>query len=553
MSQESRPNESKNAGLPDLYRILGFSAIESDVAKLERTIRVLETKGAGLEPKQAERVARIVAIARKNLLEPARKQAYDLAWAKQFATNGEISTQVSNQRTQVEKPVLPPPESGDLSASPEWDMSELEMCLPVEDPHAPFDMAHYLKTTPVRDFEATAAADFEKLNRLLGGTAVLEVPGKSVQTEAIRLTPPDASVPDWLPDEPRLSMAVKKPAAGQSSAKMPARSAAATIKQIRKKRVQSMVLAITGMLMAICVVFGVMYALVSRGKNQEQLAQADTKKDNVIQPTNDEAVAPADSVSKNPESGGLPKVPGQGVVEPMFTEPESDKPPNGSEAGNMNEPAKPEMMDMNKTEPPKPQETTKPVEEPPKPAPMPVLTDAEKSDWTQLALSVRKILARQEFDEARSTLDQLAKVVKVPAQREQLARLKLVAELSEEFHSHLSKAVEGLSAGETIRVGSTQLSFVEGDANSITIKQTGRVQKYPFTELPNGIAYGIANLQMDVEHPRSAACRAAFAWAHPKTNALTLKEARSAMGSAVAANAVPADTPKIFDDDFSLP
>ncbi len=553
MSQESRPSEAKNAGLPDLYRILGFSTIESDVAKLERTIRVLETKGAGMEPKQAERVARVVAIARKNLLEPNRKQAYDQAWAKQFATVSENSPQVSIQRTQAEKPVLPGAEASDTCSSPEWDMTELEMCLPVEDPHAPFDMAHYLKTTPASDFEATLAADFEKLNQLLGGTAVLEVHGKSEGNEAMRLAPPQTSVPDWLPDGPRPSQATKKPATGHSTANMPARSAAATIKQIRKKRVQSMVLAITGMLMAICVVFGVMYALVSRGKNQEQLAQADIKNPAVVQPKVDDGVVTSENLTNKTDSGGLPKVPGQGVVEPMFTEPEPDKPVNGADAGNITESAKPEMMDVNKAEPPKPQETTKPVEEPPKPAPMPVLTAAEKSDWTQLAQSVRKTLAKQEFDDARSKLDQLAKAAKVPAQREQLARLKLVAELAQEFHSHLSKAVEGLSAGETIRVGSTQLSFVEGDSNSITIKQTGRVQKYPFTELPNGIAYGIANLQMDLEHPRSAACRAAFAWAHPKTNSLTLKEARSAMGAAVAANAVPADTPKIFDDDFSLP
>ena len=62
----------------------------------------------------------------------------------------------------------------------------------------------------------------------------------------------------------------------------------------------------------------------------------------------------------------------------------------------------------------------------------------------------------------------------------------------------------------------------------------------------------LVDLKMDIEHPASLACKAAFTLVHPKTNALALKSAREQMAAAAVAGAVEADMPTIFDEDYSL-
>ncbi|RMF44703.1 MAG: hypothetical protein D6753_01910, partial [Planctomycetota bacterium] len=140
-----------------------------------------------------------------------------------------------------------------------------------------------------------------------------------------------------------------------------------------------------------------------------------------------------------------------------------------------------------------------------------------------------------------------------PSQVEQLNRLKRLAGLAEDFYNAMLAAINGLGAGEVFTAGtSTPVSFVEGSSELLVVRVFGRNQRYRLTELPLGIAFGLAQLKMDVGEPVVAARQAAFALLHPKTSSVGMERARKLMQEAIAAGVVPEDMMQVFEEDYSL-
>jgi hypothetical protein len=574
MSQSPKSNSENNPqdSLPDLYKLLSLQPLESDHGKIERAIKGLESKAASADTKLAQKIARMVAIGRKNLLDPTRKKAYDRAWSNQYG-HGTSSTEPSGE-LQVgtdSTPTLPAmPLSLSTSSAPtlSWDFSELELFLPLEDPHAAFDLGTYLQSSESLS-EADMTADFDKLNMLLGGVAMMtttsnvkaELVGWDFSTVDEHGQPKQKNAPTRTNAEPMQSQSAgtdedawlnvanagkentaanSKSNGTESTTKRPA-NAAILAKQLRKKRMQSMFLNIFGMLAALAAVFGVMYYLVTKDAKRSEIAVIDPPQPETKLQNKTVNMAKPNSLTTDvePQGSGLPKIPGMGV-EPMDADMASAKLKEPAEPTAINpappqpEPATPLGPVMEDMKP----KTALPQPKPdPEPTPDPELSDVEKSRWAKAVESLRKALGQQDFGTSKKQLEEIKQAAKTQLQRDQL--------------KFLVNAVAGLGAGETFKIGSTPASFVEGNANSITIK-TGRLQTYKFNELPNGVAYGLVNLQMDVENPISYARKSAFAWVHPKTNALTLREAKAMMDKAVAGGAVSDDMIKIFDDDYRL-
>jgi hypothetical protein len=105
----------------------------------------------------------------------------------------------------------------------------------------------------------------------------------------------------------------------------------------------------------------------------------------------------------------------------------------------------------------------------------------------------------------------------------------------------------------TFKAGTQEISFVEANEERLVVKTGSSKQnsRFKWDELPIVLAYGLADLKLD-ESPKSAAAKAAFAAVHGKINNTVKENARKLMQSVAAANAVPADTHEIFDDDYSL-
>ena len=541
--------------VPDLYRLLGLTPLEADPAKIQRALLAMQKKvetAQKSDVKLAQRAAKVVALGKKNLLEAERKLAYDRTWAKAF---GSAEPTIIAQPQSV---MSPEPAAEAKTPELEWDLDELESYLPAEDPRSPFDLGGFLRNSSSPP-ESNPIADYEKLQSFLGGaaTAVLVAP-ESISAAA--LMPEYAEARTAEQDESLLEEFVA-PKKYVSAQRVPPGGIA---KHIRRKRIRAMLLSIGGIAGVLALAFGIAFFLLSRKPGPkadgQQLAQATPDKSQTkLNNANRNADALAESVVV--QGSGLPKVAGldgqsgltPNPMESMFPENATTPPAEPMPAPPVTMPDPPPATTPMVTDPapPTPEPIPKPTPEPP--AADPTLTDAEKLTWSKSMKEVLKMLGMQDFKAAKVQLTAAESLAKTQLQREQHKRLTSVAKLTEEFHGFLVDAIAGLGAAETFKVGrSLEASFVEGNATAISVKIRGNVQTFALTELQIGLAMGLVDLKMDIEHPASLACKAAFTLVHPKTNALALKSAREQMAAAAVAGAVEADMPTIFDEDYSL-
>jgi hypothetical protein len=556
---ESVNDEKSSESLPDLYRLLALTPLEADVKAIELALSAMQAKidaAPKSDIKLAQRAAKVVALGKKNLLEPSRKLAYDRAWTKSFGAPEPVAPVASQPAPTLEK-----------SPELEWDLTELETYLPVEDPRSPFDLGGFLRSSACLP-ESNPTADYDKLQSFLGGTAtaVLAAP-ESISAAAFMsgYAPARYDLNNAVESSEDAGLFAAPKLAGAATRLAPGEIA----RQIRRKRSRSMLLSVGGLVAVIAAAFGVLFYLVSDPKkpaqDASQLAIAPLRTD------------PKPQLVKAPELPVAPAIPqGSGLPRVRGLDGSSDAAPFDMQAG-MNpdsnpdaipganptglpaaEPAKPAPAPSpDPTAPAVPPVTMEPVpeSEPAMPPPQadPVLTDDEKSTWQKSMKELLKTLGAQEFAKAKARLAEVEVEARTQLQKQQLMRLAAVARLTEEFHGFLVDAIAGLDAAETFTIGrSTPVSFIEGSPTEIAVKIGGRPQRLKLTELPTGLAMGLVDLQMDTAHPTSLARKAAFAIVHPKTNALAIKVAREQMAQAAVAGAVAADMPTVFDEDYSL-
>jgi RNase adaptor protein for sRNA GlmZ degradation len=167
--------------------------------------------------------------------------------------------------------------------------------------------------------------------------------------------------------------------------------------------------------------------------------------------------------------------------------------------------------------------------------------------------SARRSMGKNDFEKARSSVEQASGLAKTSQQKAQLARLRTILPLVERFREAMKAAVSDLEekGGQAFTAGNQEIAFVEASEERLVFRFQGTRKTYKWDELPIVLAYGLAELKLE-ESPKSAAAKASFAAVHPKINNTAKETARKLMQSAAAANAVPADTHEIFDDDYSL-
>ncbi len=155
-SGEGKSQES----LPDLYKLLGLSPLEADVNKIQRALLALQKKADAAQSDAAltQRIVRVVALGKKNLLDAQRKIAYDRAWTKAFGsgsredTSAAMAVPAAQEKSagqpvakpaskSAERPVVTNAVTGTVgqavadgadqtTSDLEWDLNELESYLP---------------------------------------------------------------------------------------------------------------------------------------------------------------------------------------------------------------------------------------------------------------------------------------------------------------------------------------------------------------------------------------------------------------------------------------
>jgi hypothetical protein len=573
--------------LPDLYRLLALSPLESDARKIEQALEAVRKRAASAkesDPKLAQRAQRIFLLGQKNLQDAGRKSAYDRAWRKAFGGSASATAVAgaagrSDDTRAASQTWVATEEPAELEMT--WDMSELEAYLPAEDPRAAFDLADFLRHSESSP-EFNLDADYDRLQGFLGGapiaTATL-VPAESVS--ALALMPELAGGDGVGGDGAVRSKSIhRQDGLPQSRDLVRARPATSTHKhkggvslalQMRKKRSRGFMLSIAGMLVGVGAILGVTLYLIR--DNSPSLGN--TQPTALVQNVAPKSPDPKASLPAVPKGSGLPKVSGLDDVsgapadsstpraeldgdsampaevsapamtnEPLATSPESMAAETMVPETPMPGKTGPEAMDS--------ETTTKPPVVPSTADPL--LNAEEKSQWKKSMEEIRSSLGLQEFDKAQLQLEQAKKNARTSVQREQHQRLSTVAGLAREFHGALVSAVTGMGGGESFTIGkSSSASFIEGSATEISIRFSGQNRTYKLTELPVGLAYGLADLRLGSENSSTLARKAAFALVHTKSNPLALKEAREMISRAAAAGVVESDLPEVFDDDYSLP
>jgi hypothetical protein len=538
-------NDRMSATLLNLYELLGLEPLEGDRTKVEAALRNTMAQAKATcekDPKRSQRLAKIAELGKRNLLSARAKVAYDARW--QAAFGNRVPATVS-------------------LASSDWNYTSLTPLLPEGSPDEPFDLGGFLEIAATQP-EVQIEADYLKLHRLLTGAETPAAPtpiasiaptvhttADMVETSASRTGTQSNAV------SPRVSARSTQPPKSKNLAK-----------QLRKKRDQSLLFMIGGVLLSLGVLLALIFLVFLRDEPEDDSAKAGLALNQGLQMMNQGVAPDAQAVPVAPRGSGLPKVSGLDAIDGASTPDMAQLPSSSMPESPITE--TPSIAPM--TEPPAPltepmmpipdpsvsvtamvEPTTVSIEPAPVVMPEPDLTDRDKDTWSKAMHAVREAIGRQDFALATENLSKAELLSRSAIQKGQFGRLKEMKVNAEDFHQALVKAIAGLGPAAVINVKSTQVSFVEGSAEKIIIKRDGgRNETYALTEIPVGLAFALVDLELDMAHASTLARKAAFALFHPKTNGLALEQAQKMLEEAMAAGFVRKDMAEVFTDDYRL-
>ena len=604
--------------LPNLYQLLGLNGLENKTEKISAAIKRAQAKVDALKSDaertaDAARLQKVVALGQKYLLSPALKSIYDAQWESIYGSaaapnaNSVAAPKVANQvartvATQVTESVAASVATvASTSASAtgasatstnelSWDMSSLEALLPAADPHAPFQMAEYLRTSQVRD-PLAAEADLRKLISLLGGElAPTNEPsvGQTISLHQLSTTA-DVNSQESLSSEGGVSLPRStNPSAG-----------AALAKRMRQKRQRALLLG--GSLLAAAVAGLGLFSLYLNQpstKATEPVAQVPPKQTRTAPAADESKEATIDKPAENAppsittgliqpgenvkpleiQATPLPKpdamaTPDKAAMEPMKpaaqpepTKPEPTKPEPTKPEPTKPEPTKPEPTkpEPTKPEPTKPEPTpepAKPATEPAKPEPEPAkpsaadvkLTNKEKKVWQDDMKRVRAGLSKLDPAASEQQLESLKPLCKTAEQQSQLATLQQAAGLIRKAREALVTGISGLESAQTFMVGnSTEVAFVEGDETRIIVRVAGGRKEYKLEAIPAGIAVTIMKMKPNVVDVNLEAAMGAYIMVQTKNNSGTTTQGKQLLEDAAGLGAISKELAQFYAEDYKL-
>lgn len=530
----------KQSSFPDLYRLLALKPLESDRTVIEAALRRVASEARELKSSGsagAAIAAKLFALGKQHLLSAERKELYDARWRQIHGAVPAVLAEVAS--------------GADVKSGE--DLSEFSALLPDGDPRAAFDLQAYLDepTSQPREDSQVAfnriQAWFEAGNspattRSTGGTANSVASMPSVRQKSVT-------------SESAAAAAIRDGGALPSLAH-----------KLRKRRDRSLLLTAAGLLATVAALLAVMFYILNHETDRQATSVAlDAERGG------NPAEVPQVTEEPRPRGSGLPQVPGLAALTQQQSDASeaavtigtnqvqsnSPSPPSSTDADTQATSAgdgrttvvtdRAEMMSLDSADSESIQASKSDASTSP---PQPELTAEEVAVWDAMEAELRAALGGQDYGEAAKVLEQLSAVTRSEEQRRQLERLRKLHELSRDFHDALVAAITNMEAGETVTIGnSTPVSFVEGTSEHLVVRVRGENQRYRLTELPIGLAFGLADLELDVVHSSSLAKKAAFAMLHlsAKENELIQQRAKSMMTEAVAAGSVSADMLKLLD------
>jgi hypothetical protein len=181
-------------------------------------------------------------------------------------------------------------------------------------------------------------------------------------------------------------------------------------------------------------------------------------------------------------------------------------------------------------------------------------TPAELKQLGQLLNRARNALSQHEFTESRRLVEQAGQLAKSDEHAALVDRLRMLAELAEEFWSGVATATKQLQATQEIQVGSGDLIVVvvETGPDWLIIRNQGRNTRYVVADLPPGLALAIARQSMNEDDPQTQLVFGAGLATVKDLKPVHLEEARKYWDRAAAAGADAAPLQAVLTDKYEL-
>lgn len=161
-------------------------------------------------------------------------------------------------------------------------------------------------------------------------------------------------------------------------------------------------------------------------------------------------------------------------------------------------------------------------------------------------------LGKQDFTAADEQLRRAESLADSPKHRAAVARLAEIADYVKQFREAVAAAVQGMQAAETFKVSSgTEVAFVEGFPDMVTLRVLGRNSTYPFRDLPPALALAIAERKLPARNPTSAAVKGAYLAVHKQRDNRAEEKAKTFWEEAEAGGLKTAHLMPFFTDNYA--
>src|SRR5262245_20795356 len=184
-----------------------------------------------------------------------------------------------------------------------------------------------------------------------------------------------------------------------------------------------------------------------------------------------------------------------------------------------------------------------------------VSTDSKRAQVQALGRALEKAkeaLGKQDFATVDEQLRRAESLADSPKHRAAVARLAEIAGYVKQFREAVAAAVQNMQAAETFKVASgTEVAFVEGFPDGVTLRVLGRNSTYGFGDLPAALALAIADRKLPARNPTSAVIKGAYLAVHKQNDNRVQEKAKELWEEAEASGVKTAHLMSFFSDNYA--
>ncbi|QEG42705.1 hypothetical protein [Roseimaritima ulvae] len=482
---------------PNAYELLGLAAGESNPqrieAAIEGTVERLKRSQSETDAAVWKQAAAAVTKARKLLIDPQLKAAYDAKLQKR--------AQASNASKRVR---------GEAAQDP------LRGLLPAMDPLAPFDVdAAAQRASQARAYEPPPLPPGSSLGQFDQSESAAEPP-PAAGLPPIAATPPAAATPPVATPEISLVLDDEPAAAGPAIGPVVAPAVARPTKR-RRRRGSPLLMLGFGLLMLAMLSgagYGV-YTLVQREQQRNNpVAQANPNTPRAAAPAARPASRPVDPVMGNVGARGAGSAPDPSSLPPLTANVDVPLPPplDTSMTGNNSMDGNDAMGGNNSMTPPPATVTDPAASMQPGPEPEPAAPSPAELQAGQTAIAAAEAAIKsQGWTEMKSLAEKAQAAAANPQQKEIADQLFEVADLADYYYHGVVKAMEELPSGNTFMLtAGAEVAVVESSGEQIVLQVRGRPKTFPFNDMPFILVHKLGSFTMTGNDPTVIAAKAVF-------------------------------------------